>query len=82
MSDTQAIAVLSAQVMRLTEAVTVLCQSQGARISRQQLAERLGVHRNTIGNYLERDRAFPRPGRDGKFALADVITWEIRAKES
>lgn len=70
------IAELSAKIDALTGAVKALCNQSGARISRTQLAERLGVHRNTLTNILERDRRMPRPGKDGKWLLSDVIAWE------
>ena len=70
------IAELSAKIDALTGAVKALCNQSGARISRTQLAERLGVHRNTLTNMLDRDRRIPRPGKDGKWLLSDVIAWE------
>ena len=42
------------------------------------LAERMGVHRNTLAKRLTTDRDFPRPGRDGKWLLSEVIEWEQR----
>ena len=70
------IAELSAKIDILTGVVRALCNQSGARITRQQLAERLGVHRNTLANMLERDRRMPRPSKDGKWLLSDVIAWE------
>lgn len=70
------IAELSAKIDVLTGVVRALCNQSGARITRTQLAERLGVHRNTITNMQERDRRMPRPGKDGKWLLSDVIAWE------
>ncbi|MDR0216119.1 MAG: hypothetical protein LBJ15_19275 [Comamonas sp.] len=74
------IAELSAKIEILTGAVRALCNQAGARIGRQQLADRLGVHRNTVANMLERDRRMPRPSRDGKWLLADVIAWETSSQ--
>lgn len=75
------IAELSAKIEILTGAVRTLCNQSGARINRQQLADRLGVHRNTVANMLERDRRMPRPGKDSKWLLADVIAWETSPKK-
>ena len=81
MTTEQQIAKLEATVNRLINAVQTLCQQQGARLSKRQLAERLGVHRNTLANMLERDRRMPRPKADGKFLLADVIAWETYGRQ-
>ena len=81
MTTDQQIANLQASVDRLTNAVASLCQHQGARLSKQQLADRLNVHRNTLNNMLDRDRRMPRPGSDGKFLLADVISWEAYGRQ-
>jgi len=70
------IAELTVKIDVLTDAVRMLCSQHGTRITRQQLADRLGVHRNTLTNMLGRDRRMPRPGKDGKWLLADVIAWE------
>lgn len=70
------------QLMRtmqvMASALQTLCTQAGARLTRQQLAERLGVHRNTLAARLARDRTMPRPGKDGKWLLAEVIDWEMR----
>ena len=76
MTEPAQIAELSAKIDILTNAVQALCTQSGARITRSQLAERLGVHRNTIANMLERDRRMPRPSNDGKWMLSDIIAWE------
>ena len=68
---------LTTKIDILTSAVRTLCNHSGARISRPQLAARLGVHRNTLSNMLERDRRMPRPGKDGKWLLSEIIGWEI-----
>jgi len=81
MSTDQQIAKLEATVSRLHAAVQALCQQHGARLTKQQLAERLGVHRNTLASMLERDRRMPRPCADGKFLLSDVIAWETYGRQ-
>jgi len=61
----------------LAKAFTQLSNMMGARLTREQLAERLGVSRQTIWNRLKTDVKFPRPGKDGKFLLSDVVAWEL-----
>ena len=65
------------QIAALTNAVHTLTAMVGARLTRDQLAERIGVHRNTIGRWMVQPD-FPRPGRDGKWLLSDVMAWEAR----
>lgn len=67
---------LESKVDILIDVVRSLCNQSGTRITRQQLADRLKVHRNTLANMLARDRRMPRPGSDGKWLLADIIAWE------
>ena len=62
----------------LTSAVLALTAQAGRRITRAELCERQGIHRNTLANRLRTDTRFPRPGPDGKWALADVVAWELR----
>lgn len=77
-ADTTAISALYNQVQILTTAVQALCTQSGKRLNRSQFAERLGIHRNTLNTRLEQDRTMPRPGKDGKWLLADIIEWETR----
>lgn len=49
----------------------------GDRLTRAQVCERLGIHRNTLSAYI-RDRDFPTPGADGCWLLAEVMEWESR----
>lgn len=61
----------------LTNTVQTLTSMLGARLTRAQLCDRLGIHRNTLSKrLLEPD--FPLPGKDGKWLLSDVIDWECR----
>lgn len=71
-SDT---AILLQRIEALTAAVCQLAQAHGARLKKSELAARLGVHRNTLANYMA-GKDFPKAGPDGKWALADVIAWE------
>ncbi|RYH48706.1 MAG: DNA-binding protein [Alcaligenaceae bacterium] len=68
------------RVESLTEAVNALTlivlRTQGIRITREQLAERLGVHRNTVRTLISRDPRFPRSDRTGKWLLSEIVEWE------
>lgn len=66
------------RVDKLASAVQLMAVMLGTRLSREQLAERLGIHRNTLARRLATDRRLPRPGRDGKWLLSEVIEWEQR----
>lgn len=66
------------QVSKLTSAVKFMASMLGSRLDRGQLAERMGVHRNTLAKRLSTDKSFPRPGKDGKWLLSEVIDWENR----
>ena len=59
----------------LTNTVQTLTTLLGARLTRAQLSERLGIHRNTLSKRLL-EPGFPLPGKDGKWLLSDVIEWE------
>lgn len=61
----------------LTTAVLTMARMQGTRLDRAQMAERLGVHRNTLARRMT-EPGFPRPGTDGKWLLSEVIEWEQR----
>ncbi len=69
---------LIARLDKMTSAVQALAALMGARLSREQMAERLGVHRNTLTTRLATDPRMPRPGRDGKWLLSEVVDWEQR----
>lgn len=62
----------------LTAAVQHLTTCLGTRLTREQMCERIRIHRNTLTRYLDQDRDFPRPGKDGKWLLSEVIEWEQR----
>lgn len=69
------VAELERKIDALTEAVKALAQAQGARLTRNQMCDRLDVHRNTLAKRLA-EPGFPQPGRDGKWLLSEVIEWE------
>lgn len=64
------------QIKMLTSAVQHLSACLGTRLSREQMCDRIGVHRNTLARYMDQDTSFPRPGKDGKWLLSEVIEWE------
>lgn len=69
---------LAEKMEKMVSAVTLMASMLGTRLDRTQLAERMGVHRNTLRSRMENDRNFPRPGSDGKWLLSEVIEWEQR----
>lgn len=73
---TEASVINELRLMR--EALSMLCNQVGARLTREQICERVGIHRNTLRTYI-RERNFPKPGRDGKWLLSEVIEWERRS---
>lgn len=68
---------LRRSVSDLSASIIVMARALGTRLNREQMAERLGVHRNTLAR-RQQDPNFPQPGRDGKWLLAEVIEWESR----
>lgn len=76
MSSTD-IAALTERLDVLTQGFAHLARLMGARLTRSEVCERLGVHRNTLRAYIA-DRGFPKPGKDGKWLLAEVVEWEAR----
>lgn len=68
-------AALVQEVAALRATVEQLVQLTAPRMARADVCARLGVHRNTLATWL-RQRRFPQPGRDGKWALVDVMRWE------
>jgi predicted DNA-binding transcriptional regulator AlpA len=61
----------------LTAGFAYLARLMGARLTRQEVLERLGIHRNTLRTYII-DKGFPKPGKDGKWLLAEIVEWEAR----
>jgi predicted DNA-binding transcriptional regulator AlpA len=52
-----------------------LCRVQGVRLGRQEVCDRLEIHRNTLPSYIA-EKGFPTPMKDGKWLLADIMEWE------
>jgi predicted DNA-binding transcriptional regulator AlpA len=61
----------------LAEGFTRLARLMGARLTRQEVCARLDIHRNTLRAYIA-EKGFPKPGKDGKWLLAEVVEWEAR----
>jgi predicted DNA-binding transcriptional regulator AlpA len=71
------VAALAQRLDTMTQALAQLARLMGARLTRQEVLERLGIHRNTLRTYIL-DKGFPKPGKDGKWLLAEVVEWEAR----
>lgn len=71
--------ILLQKVDRLTEAVIMMAQSKGERLTTAQVTERVGRCRQTIMNMVRRGD-FPEPCNDGRWLLADVLEWEAKKK--
>lgn len=76
MSSTE-IALLAERLDSLTAGFANLARLMGARLTRQEVCDRIGVHRNTLRTYIL-EKGFPKPGKDGKWLLAEVVEWEAR----
>jgi predicted DNA-binding transcriptional regulator AlpA len=74
MTETQTIL---ARLDSLTAAMQLFARLAGSRLTRAEVCERLGIHRNTLRTYIT-DKGFPTPGRDGKWLLEEVLAWEAR----
>lgn len=73
---------IAQQLQVLTDAVLALVNQAGRRMTREELCQRQGIHRSTLRRRLMQDGSFPRPGPDGKWALADVVAWELKTARS
>ena len=61
----------------LTAAFVAMAKVSGSRLTRAEVCERMGVHRNTLANYIA-DKDFPKPCLDGKWLLGEIVEWEAR----
>lgn len=59
----------------LTAAFVAMAKLTGARLTRAQMLERLGISSNTLTSRV-RNGDVPKPGKDGKWLLAEVVEWE------
>jgi hypothetical protein len=62
----------------LADIAKMVARLVGQRLTRAEMCERLGVHRNTFVSKYMADPEFPKPGKDGKWLLEEVIDWEHR----
>ena len=76
MTDQQIIQKLAA----VEQAVAALTQSIGTRLTREQLARRRGIHRNTLAHLIERG-VVPRPDVSGRFELCEVLEFESMERQ-
>lgn len=60
----------------LTAALLLLAAQTGRRLTRSEMCERLGVHRNSLRT-MQRERGFPQPDATGKWLLSEVLEWEL-----
>lgn len=60
----------------LTTAVATFARLAGVRLTRAEVCERIGIHRNTLANYIA-DKGFPTPMRCGNWSLAEVLEWQM-----
>lgn len=63
------------EVAALRQTVAALVQAIGPRLTREQLCQRRGCHRNTLAGLIERG-IVPRPDTNGRFLLAEVVEFE------
>jgi predicted DNA-binding transcriptional regulator AlpA len=61
----------------LTYAVHQLAQQQGTRLTRTEVLKRLNVSNYTLNKMMDQKR-FPRPGKDSKWLVAELLEWESR----
>ncbi len=72
---TQEVHQLQQRIDTLTRTVHTLVQTIGPRLTREQLCQRRGIHRNTLAGLIDRG-IVPRPDVHGRFILSDVIEYE------
>lgn len=66
---------LTREVQALRRTVSALIECFGGRLTREQLCQRRGCHRNTLTGLIERGTV-PRPDANGKFLLSEVLEFE------
>jgi predicted DNA-binding transcriptional regulator AlpA len=67
--------ILLTRLDALTKAVLHMAQMTGTRLTKAELANRLGCHRNTLRSRVS-EKGFPQPCADGKWLLSEIIEWE------
>ncbi len=59
----------------LTEATAEVTKNLGTRLTRTEVRKRLDVSNYTL-NKMMAEKRFPRPGKDAKWLLSEIIEWE------
>jgi len=75
MSESNSVEHIALSLAAIRRDIATLARIRGDRLTRSDVCERLGIHRNTLRGYME-NRGFPTPGKDGKWLLAEVMEWE------
>lgn len=75
MSGHDQIQQIALELAAMRRDIANMARIRGDRLTRAEVCERLGIHRNTLRTYLA-ERGFPKPCRDGKWLLSEVIEWE------
>lgn len=70
-------AAIANELRSMRETINTLVRYIGPRLTREQVCQRLGVSRNTLTKRLELGQ-YPRPGKDGKWLLSEILEWEAR----
>ena len=73
------VARLTKAVAQATDAVILMAQNKGDRLSTIQVTERVGRCRQTVMAMVRRGD-FPEPCNDGRWLLAEVLEWESKKK--
>ena len=79
-SNMTAETLILARIDQMAATVSLMARALGTRITREQLAQRLGIHRNTLRTRLASDMTMPRPGSDGRWLLSEVLEWEAQRR--
>ena len=69
-------AAMTQRLDALTQAVILMSMHTGKRLTREDMCERLGIHRHTL-RIRSQERGFPQPDINGKWLLSEVLEWEF-----
>lgn len=70
-------AAVAEELRSMRETINTLVRFIGPRLTREQLCQRLDISRNTLTKRIEQGQC-PRPGKDGKWLLSEIVEWEAR----
>jgi len=68
-------AALIQEFRQMREVFLTMIRMHGHRLSRDDMCRRMDVCSKTLTQRVRDDKA-PKPGRDGKWLLSEVIEWE------